>query len=98
MIPDYRHPAVDDEVADTPAKKQARLALHEARVHKFFEKMDAPAIGGPKSVGDPKVERIANRYFALAKDNALLCGAGRGVVGVMLGVLALFSALSVQNA
>jgi hypothetical protein len=75
VLPDWQHHAGDDVASEQPAKKVARLQTHEARIHRFFACMEEDA-RRVRDEAEPKLARMANRYFASANDNALRCGAG----------------------
>ena len=54
-------------------KHALRLSDHEAAVQKFFSAMDQEEADA-RDVRKP--QRVANRYFELAKDNAMSIGVG----------------------
>lgn len=75
MLPDWRDPSAHAEPEESEQKREERLSSHELSVKKFFEQRDNLA-GSVRSKAAQLPPRTANRFFALAKDNALFQGCG----------------------
>jgi len=69
----------EDVEGEAPEAKALRLESHSEQVASFFQAMGEEASSKKASQAKFRPPRIANRYFCMAKDNALLRGIGKGI-------------------